>query len=223
MHVAGVINNRFHLQPRWEVEAGLIQLLLHRAAHGQGIAAIALIDPYRHGGLAIEIASDRAITLLAKAHGAEILQSHAVAAAQRFDDQVLQLLLAAQPPFHPQGQGVLLAFGGWGIAHLAEGRQHVLPPQGSFDILNREFKTAELGGIQPQAIGQIAAAKQHHIANAIDAQQRLAHLPVHPAADEGARVGVGVVAEAQHHQQVAAAAPHPQTLTAHWLRQLPAD
>ena len=172
--------------------------------------------------MAAQVAGFSAIALHPQAHPAQIAQPHAVSPAQGFHDQGLQLLAAAQSPLHAQGQGVLLV--GWGgrIPHLPQGGQDALSPQGIAHIADGEPKTVELVGIQPEAIGQFAAAKEGDLAHAIEALQRFAHLALQPAADEGGAVAAAVVAEAQHHQQVIAAAPHPQPLAAHRLGQLAA-
>ena len=172
--------------------------------------------------MAAQIAGFSAIALHPQAHPAQIAQPHAVSPAQGFHDQGLQLLAAAQSPLHAQGQGVLLAVWGGRIPHLSKGGQDALSPQGIAHIADGEPKAVELVGIQPEAIGQFAAAKERDLAHAIEALQRFAHLALQPAADEGGAVAAAVVAEAQHHQQVVAAAPHPQPLAAHRLRQLAA-
>ena len=65
-HVVGLIGDQLQLNPWGEFGGELVDGLVHRLTHGDGIAAIPLVDHQGHGRLPLEVGGDRVVGLVAK-------------------------------------------------------------------------------------------------------------------------------------------------------------
>ena len=125
-HVVGLIGDQLEFNPRWKFGGEFVDRLVHRITHGDGIAAIALVNRQGHRGLALEVGGDRVVGLIAKLDPSHIPQQGDAAIGGAGHHQVAEVGGIAHPALHAQRQGDLLARGAWGCTGLAQGRQQVL-------------------------------------------------------------------------------------------------
>ena len=108
-HVVGLIGDQLQLNPRGEFGGKLVDGLVHRFTHGDGIAAIPLEDRQGHRGLALEVGGDRVVALIAKLDPAHIPQQGDAAIGGAGHYQVVEVGGIAHPALHAERQGDLLA------------------------------------------------------------------------------------------------------------------
>ena len=128
-----------------------------------------MIEAEGHGEIAAQVGGHRVVALVAEHHPAHLLEQGDAAAAAAGHHQLLERLDAAQASLQAQRQGGDLISRSRRLTGLAQGRQHVLLLQRLAHLQNREVAFLQAGRIEPEAVGQAAAAEQAHIADAADA------------------------------------------------------
>ena len=96
---------------------------------------------------------------------------------------------------------VLLVWRSRRLSNLARGYLHVLVAKRIDHVIRRQASLGEFGRIQPDAHCVFALAKDHHVADALYALQRVAHVDIQVIADEQRVVLPLVSVKTEHHDE----------------------
>ncbi len=160
----------------------------------------------------------RGIILRSKLHPSDVRQEHSGAGRIRFYDDVAELIGSLQPRLGRHG----------GIEHLALRLRHsadfagrdvdILVLNGGNDVAGHQLEARQLGGIEPDA-HRILRAEDVDVADARNARQIVLNIAREPVRNVDVRGLVGLVINADDHQEVGRPFGHGHALLLNLLRE----
>ena len=179
--------------------------VLHRrlddVGGGQGICARTVENTESDRRTAVEITVGY-VVFRTKFDTRDILQLDKPSAFRSLDNDIAELSRIAEAALSCYGvlEGIC-SRGGWS-ANRTAGNLHVLLLQGLDDIARRHAVSRKLLGVQPDAQGEFALAKDSEIADAVEPQQDVADTRPGVVGDVELIVAIVRRQEVHHHHQV---------------------
>ena len=141
------------------------------------IGAGQLVDRNDRGGFAIQ-AADNAVVLSAQLDARDVFHANDSAIRGLADDDVSEFFRRSQTALSKNGIGELLVLGSRLAANLA-GRVHrVLRLDGVDDLRHRDAQLRQLVGLDPKPHGILPCAENLHLADAVQACDRIVEVDV---------------------------------------------
>ncbi len=180
----------------------LLDLLANQRRRLQRVGAGRELNADAGAGMAVEVAQGIVI-LAAELDPRDVLQQHIGTAGLRLEDDLRELGGRAQPRAGGDRRVQHLRVGGRLAADLAGRDLRVLRLDRRDDVARDERIAGELVGVEPDPHG-ILRAEDGDVADALDAAERVLHVRDEIVGDVARRPPVGLVVDADDHQEVRA-------------------